>query len=139
MYSTQINHIKIALRPLKCFSKTIQKVVIKKKLLKNLKKYMEKDKEQQNSNYDYKATEEARLRAGAIRIAKYIRYSELLMEKAKEKKRPLMYSDLMSRITQRLASKNLLTKEQTTNVQPIKQDNTIEITFLKRSKNSDQK
>jgi hypothetical protein len=38
MYSTQINHIKIALRPLKCFSKTIQKVVIKKKVARKPKK-----------------------------------------------------------------------------------------------------
>jgi hypothetical protein len=102
---------------------------------------MEKDKEQKNSNYDYNATEteEDGLRAGALRIAKYIRYSELLKEKAKDKKQPLMYSDLMSRVTQRLASRNLLSKKQSTKVQPPKQDNTIEITFLKRSKNSDQK
>jgi hypothetical protein len=61
------------------------------------------------------------------------------LTQSQPKQQPLMYSDLMSRISQRLASKNLLSKEQTTNVQPIKQDNTIEITFLKRSKNSDQK
>jgi hypothetical protein len=49
-------------------------------------------------------------------------------------KQRLMYSDLMSSITQRLEAKNLLTKEQLITAPPIKRDNTITVTFLKHSK-----
>jgi len=51
----------------------------------------------------------------------------------------LMYSEAMEMLRARLASRNLLSKKQSTNVEPPKQDNTIEVTFLKRSKNLDQK
>jgi hypothetical protein len=56
-----------------------------------------------------------------------------------QRKQPLMYSDLMSSITQRLESKNLLIKEQPTKAPQTKRDNTIRVTFLKRSKNQPQK
>ena len=58
----------------------------------------------------------------------------LTQSQSQQKKQPLMYSDVMSRITQRLESKNLLTKEPSTKSPQTKQDNTISVTFLKRSK-----
>ena len=45
------------------------------------------------------------------------------------------YSDVMRWMDEMLLSKNLLTKEQLTKTPPTKRDNTIEVTFLKRSKN----
>lgn len=57
---------------------------------------------------------------------------------AAEKQR-LMYSDLMSKLNQRLESKNLLIKEQPMKEVPTQQDNSIGVTFLKRSKSQPQK
>ena len=51
-----------------------------------------------------------------------------------QKIQPLMYSDAMSAIRQMLESENLLTKEQETKEQKSKQENTIEVMFLNRSK-----
>ena len=51
-----------------------------------------------------------------------------------QKIQPLMYSEVISTIRQRLESKNLLTKEQETKEQKSKQENTIEVMFLNRSK-----
>ena len=45
------------------------------------------------------------------------------------------YSDVMRWMEKTSLSENLLTKGQPTREQQTKQDNTIEVTFLKRSKN----
>ena len=51
-----------------------------------------------------------------------------------QKIQPLMYSEVLSTIRQRLESENLLTKGQETKEQKSKQENTIEVMFLNRSK-----
>ena len=51
-----------------------------------------------------------------------------------QKIQPLMYSDAISAIRQMLESENLLTKEQGKKEQKNKQENTIEVMFLNRSK-----
>ncbi len=48
-----------------------------------------------------------------------------------QRKQPLMYSDLMSSINQRLESKNLLIKEQPTKPPQTNQENKIRVTFIK--------
>ena len=49
------------------------------------------------------------------------------------------YSEAMQMARSIFASRNLLTTQQSTKSQQTKQDHTIEVTFLKRSKNLDQK
>ena len=44
------------------------------------------------------------------------------------------YSDVMRWMDEMLLSKNLITKEQLTTASPIQKDNTIKVTFFKRSK-----
>ncbi len=54
-------------------------------------------------------------------------------------KQRLMYSEAMEMLRAGLASRNLLTTQQSTKSQQTKQDHTIEVIFLKRSKNLYQK
>jgi len=49
------------------------------------------------------------------------------------------YSEAMEMARSIFASRNLITKEQLMNTPQTKQDNTIEVTFLKRSKSQPQK
>ena len=49
-------------------------------------------------------------------------------------KHRLMYSEVMAMLEEAFASRNLLTKEPSMKELPIKRDNTIRVTFLKRSK-----
>ncbi|PHX92615.1 MAG: hypothetical protein CK532_01975 [Flavobacteriales bacterium] len=49
------------------------------------------------------------------------------------------YSDVMAWMDEMLLSKNLITKEQLMKTPQTKRDNTIRVTFLKRSKNQPKK
>lgn len=62
-----------------------------------------------------------------------------IQSQPKLKQQGLMYSEWMQRANSIFKLENIPTTEQSTKVQPPKQDHTIEVTFLKRSKNSDQK
>ena len=58
---------------------------------------------------------------------------------SQEPKPRLMYSEAMAIVEAAFASKNLLTKEQPMKEVQNKQDNSIGVTFLKRSKSQPQK
>ena len=58
---------------------------------------------------------------------------------SQEPKPPMMYSEAMAIAKAPFASKNLLTKEPLTTIPKTNQDNTIEVTFIKRSKNQPKK
>jgi hypothetical protein len=54
---------------------------------------------------------------------------------SQEPKPRMMYSEAMAIVEAAFASKNLLTKKPLTTIPETNQDNVIEVTFIKRSKN----
>ena len=56
-----------------------------------------------------------------------------------QKGESMKYSDVMERARSIFASRNLLIKEPLMKTPPTKRDNTIRVTFLKRSKSQPQK
>ena len=65
---------------------------------------------------------------------------ETSTQKQSQPQKPrLTYSEAMGRVQAAFASKNLLTKEQSMKEVQTKQDSSIGVTFLKRSKSQPQK